>query len=91
MRKVLALVLLVAAVVLTEFPAAVQAGPAGRAMGPPLDYTLMGFKNQGVWYFLCEAPVVVYRVPPHYLTYAPPPPCYGPVPAPLPAVPYRSK
>jgi hypothetical protein len=48
---------------------------------PPLDPVLMGFKDQGVWYFPCVAPVNLYRVPPHYLTFAPPPPPCDPVPA----------
>jgi hypothetical protein len=54
--------------------------------GPPLDPTLMAFKDQGVWYFLCEAPVHNYRIPPHYLTYGPPPVPYCPPPM-YPAVP----
>lgn len=51
---------------------------------PPLDPTLMGFKDQGVWYFLCAAPIHIERIPPHYLTYGPPPVPYCPPPAPCP-------
>jgi len=62
--------------------AAAHAGGA-KVMGPPpLDPALMGFKESGVWYFPCTAPVYLWRIPPHYLTYAPlPPPCV-PVPCP---------
>jgi hypothetical protein len=59
--------------------AVVNAGGFAPAYGPPLDASLMAFKEQGVWYFLCEAPTYPYRITPHYLTYGPPPPC-GPVP-----------
>ncbi len=62
------------------------AGGQRVAYGPPLDETLMAFKEQGVWYFLCEAPVYPYRIPPHYLTFAPPPPPYCPVPCAPPAM-----
>ena len=41
-----------------------------------LDPTLMAHKDQGVWYFLCEAPTFYKRIPPHYVTYGPPPPPY---------------
>jgi len=50
------------------------AGNAVRPNFPPLDPTLMGFKDQGIWYFLCTAPVFCERIPAHYLTYGPPPP-----------------
>ncbi len=42
--------------------------------GPMLDETLMGMKEQGVWYFLCTAPAYPYRIPPHFMTFGPPPP-----------------
>lgn len=49
-----------------------------HAQTPPLDYTLMGFKEQGAWYFPCVAPEFPKRIPPHYQTYGPPPPpCSG--------------
>jgi hypothetical protein len=51
------------------------AGPNPDKM-PAIDYTLTAFKDQGVWYFPCTAPVYLYRVPPHALTYAPPPACW---------------
>jgi hypothetical protein len=56
---------------------------------PPLDLSLMAFKEQGVWYFLCEAPIYLYRIPPHFLTIAPPPACWPmpPVHAPCPPAP----
>lgn len=49
-------------------------------VGPPLDPTLMGWKEQGVWYFLCTSPIRGARIPPHYLTYGPPPVPYCPPP-----------
>ncbi|MGO8821656.1 MAG: hypothetical protein ACLQO6_10570 [Desulfomonilaceae bacterium] len=55
-------------------------GPGGAMQGPPLDYTLMGFKDEGVWYFPCCAPEFTHRIPPHYQTYGPPPPPYCGVP-----------
>lgn len=51
---------------------------------PPLDPVLSGFKDQGVWYFLCTAPYYPVRIPPHYLTFGPPPPCGPPAPWALP-------
>ena len=53
---------------------------------PPVDWSMMAFKEQGVWYFLCEAPVYLYRIPPHFLTFAPPPPCWPTPPCPAPAL-----
>ncbi|MCL5123271.1 MAG: hypothetical protein M1511_02000 [Deltaproteobacteria bacterium] len=62
-------------------------GPGGAMQGPPLDYTLMGFKEQGAWYFLCTAPEYPKRIPPHYQTYGPPPPPYCGIPcAPAPMI-----
>ena len=52
-------------IVIFVFVAAIFAAPLaslGQTKGPangnafPLDQTLMGFKEQGVWYFLCIAP-----------------------------------
>jgi hypothetical protein len=68
---------------LTMVPVCLSGGPGshGPAMqGPPLDYTLMGFKDQGVWYFPCSAPEFPKRIPPHYQSYGPPPPPYCGVP-----------
>lgn len=54
-----------------------RAGGSGRyTQSPPLDHSLMGFKEQGVWYFPCAAPEHQPRIPPHYATYGPPPPPY---------------
>jgi hypothetical protein len=47
---------------------------------PPLDPTLMGFKEHGTWYFLCYSPISGQRIPPHYMTFAPPPKPYCPPP-----------
>jgi hypothetical protein len=47
---------------------------------PPADLSLMAFKEQGIWYFLCSAPEFPYRIPLHYLTYGPPPPQCVPPP-----------
>lgn len=55
--------------------------------GTPLDLVLMKHKEQGVWYFPCAAPINLYRIPPHYLSFAPPPPPCGPVPV-APMLPY---
>ncbi len=52
----------------------------GLQHGPSLDMTLMAFKEQGAWYYLCEAPEFQCRTPNHYLSFAPPPPyCPPPV------------
>jgi hypothetical protein len=40
---------------------------------------MMGFKNQGVWYFLCTAPAFPVRIAPHYFQFGPPPPCAPPM------------
>jgi hypothetical protein len=86
-KKVLYLLAIVASASLFS-PMLVKAGGSVAAYGPPLDASLMAFKEQGVWYFLCEAPTYPYRIPPHYLTYGPPPPCcpvpLGPPVAPAP-------
>jgi len=62
----------------------------GKGKKPPLDPTLTAFKEQGVWYFLCEAPTYCQRIPPHYLIYGPPPPC-GPTPPPQQCGPVKCK
>lgn len=58
--------------------------------GPELDHTLMGFKEQGAWYFPCVAPQYPVRFGPAYVTYGPPPPPCGPVPC-APALPMKVK
>jgi hypothetical protein len=55
-------------------------GGTGGASNPQLDSTLMGMKEHGAWYFLCTAPIFPCRIPPHYMTYGPPPPPYCPPP-----------
>lgn len=56
---------------------AVAGGPGfGQPHQARLDPTLTAFKDQGVWYFLCEAPIYNKRIPDHYATYGPPPPPY---------------
>jgi len=65
----------------------VQVYAGGSYMGKPaapLDASLMAFKNQGVWYDLCEAPAFAVRIPPHYATYGPPPVPCCPVPLKVP-------
>ena len=81
MIRLLSVSLAIAVFAVTFFAAmSIAGGPGGSTQGPPLDYTLMGFKEQGVWYFPCCAPVYNQRIPPHYLTYGPPPPPYCPPP-----------
>jgi hypothetical protein len=55
---------------------------------PELDYSLMGFKEQGVWYFPCVAPQYPVKIAPCYVSYGPPPPCMPPAPC---APPLQSK
>jgi hypothetical protein len=55
---------------------AADAGGRKNPGAPPLDGAVMAFKEQGVWYFPCVAPEFHWRIPPHYLTCAPPPPCW---------------
>jgi hypothetical protein len=55
---------------------------------PQLDYSLMGFKEQGVWYFPCVAPQYPVKTAPCYVTYGPPPPCMPPAPC---APPFKGK
>lgn len=70
---------------LVNLSSSFQRGPAVKT--PPLDPTLMAWKEQGAWYFLCEAPIYQHRIPPHYLTFGPPPPCCPPPMCP-PGTPY---
>lgn len=78
---------------MVSFVAAGGPGNVTRFMQtPPLDYTLMGFKEQGAWYFPCVAPEFPKRIPPHYQTYGPPPPpCSGGHCAPIAPPPVHSK
>ena len=62
-----------------QLPSACLAGAWPNRNSPPLDQTLMGFKDQGVWYFLCIAPEFPIRIGPSYQTYGPPPPCLPPM------------
>lgn len=79
MKNKLILFIIIAALVITVLPLLAWAETkADREKNPPLDVSLMGFKDQGVWYFLCEAPAYPVRIGPHYLTYGPPPPCCPP-------------
>ncbi len=73
-------IIIFAVIVLTQFAPTCGAGAPAGAYGPPLDESLMAFKEQGVWYFLCIAPAYPYRIAPQYATYGPPPPPCGPVP-----------
>ena len=66
--------------IVTQFPVLSNAGGPVGVYGPPLDQSLMGFKEQGVWYFPCVAPAYPYRIAPQYATFGPPPPPCGPVP-----------
>ena len=73
--SLLAIIIVTIALILPAF-----AGPSGRIGPPLLDASLMAFKEQGIWYFFCVAPEYPCRIPPHYATYAPPPPTCGPPP-----------
>ncbi len=85
--KGLLVTLFVAAMVMSMLaPGIAQAGPADRRNEPQLDHQLMAFKDTGMWYFLCEAPLVQDHVPPSYLTAWPPPPPCGPMPLMAPPV-----
>ncbi len=79
MKNKLILFIIVAALALMLHPfvCCAETG-AGKGKEPPLDVSLMGFKDQGIWYFLCEAPTYPVRIGPHYLMYGPPPPCCPP-------------
>ncbi|MEW6350573.1 MAG: hypothetical protein AB1646_16030 [Thermodesulfobacteriota bacterium] len=64
---------------LTVIGLSAACGPACAQDGafphvPSLDVTLMAFKEQGAWYFLCEAPQFQCRTPHHYSSFGPPPP-----------------
>ncbi len=73
MSKIL-VCLLIALSAICCSPLICQGGGSGKGGLPPLDYSLMGFKDQGVWYFLCTAPAYPVRIGPHFQTYGPPPP-----------------
>lgn len=73
-------VVLFAITALLELCTVSHGGGTGGASSPPLDPTLMGMKEHGAWYFLCVAPTFPCRIPPHYMTYGPPPPQYCPPP-----------
>jgi hypothetical protein len=90
--KGLLITLLVAAIAITMLaPENAQAGARERRNEPQVDHQLMAFKTTGMWYFLCEAPLVQARVPPHYLTAWPAPPPCGPMPLMAPPVQRRSR
>ena len=90
MKKKLILCIMVAAFVLTLLPLVTCAQPRVRKGNePPLDVSLMAFKDQGVWYFLCDAPAYPVRIGPHYLMYGPPPPYCPPPGGPPPAYPCK--
>ncbi|MGO9119080.1 MAG: hypothetical protein ACLQPD_15910 [Desulfomonilaceae bacterium] len=77
MRRNIIIFVFVAVTLAALLPAHVFAkDTASKAL---LDRTLMGFKEQGVWYFLCIAPEHPSRISPNYQTYGPPaPPCPPP-------------
>ncbi len=75
---------------LTASLPAFAGGAARPPQTPPLDYTQMAFKDQGIWYFLCVAPEFCERIAPHYLTYGPPRPPCAPPPC-VPAMPMPRK
>jgi hypothetical protein len=83
LRKILGLLFVASVLLFLGLPGSVHAGSAGkRQASPPLDHTLMAFKQQGIWYFLCDAPIPTGGIPPSYLSYFPPPPPCGPIPYP---------
>lgn len=88
MKQIILRVISVLVFIIFSVPMESTAGGTTGRGSAPLDETLMSFKEQGVWYFLCTAPVFNCRIPPHYLTYGPPPPEYCPPP---PAMPLKSK
>ncbi len=78
MRRSIIIFVFVVVTLLAQFSAHVLAKDSASNV-PPLDQTLMGFKDQGVWYFLCIAPEHLSRISPNYQTYGPPaPPCPPP-------------
>lgn len=86
MKRTIILALFAVFVFGTATPEISFAGGTPLHYAAPVDPVLTGFKEQGVWYFLCTAPVYQYRVPPHYTSYAPlPQPCPVPVGPPVPA------
>jgi hypothetical protein len=88
MKRILALMVVVAFVISCLWIESGFAGGGGSyKQSPELDYSLMGFKEQGVWYFPCVAPQYPVKTAPCYVTYGPPPPCAPPAPCapPIPA------
>ena len=85
MRYTIVRYVLAVALAATIMPIDAYSGGTGRFRTPPLDQHLMGFKEQGVWYFPCIAPTHLHRIPPHYATYGPPPPpcCPPPIHPPM--------
>ena len=79
--KRICITLMMAAVVVSMLAlGSAQAGQKQRRNTPPLDYELMAFKNSGIWYFLCEAPLIPFGCPPSPRTALPPRPPCGPMP-----------
>ncbi len=81
--KLYSIVLMIVTITVSA-TSALAAPPYCSTQPPALDHTLMAFKGQGAWYFLCSAPVQPCRIPPHRLEIAPPPPPCPPVCAPAP-------
>lgn len=79
MIRTVALFFLALTLATALYPISAVAGPPAHQRTPPLDHTLMAFKEQGAWYFLCTAPLYCQRILPHIQTYAPPPPLCFPV------------
>ncbi len=90
MRRNIIIFVFVAAA-LAALPSAHVWAKDGPSNMPPLDQTLMGFKEQGVWYFLCIAPEHPSRISPNYQTYGPPAPPCPPPPCFVPAKPSKSR
>ncbi len=80
LRRNIIIFVFVAAIFAAPLPSLGETKGAANGNAFPLDQTLMGFKEQGVWYFLCIAPEYPIRIGPQYATYGPPPP---PCPPPL--------
>ncbi len=80
MKRTIVLIILVFAITPLLFPVNAQSGGMGPRRTPPLDQSLMQFKEAGIWYFLCISPTYLQRIPPHYQTYGPPPPPCCPMP-----------
>ena len=85
MKKSMISVLFIFVVAISFYGVSVSTagGYGGYRQAPELDHALMGFKEQGVWYFPCAAPQYPVRFGPAYVTYGPPPPCAPPACAPV--------